>query len=239
MMTERILIIEDDHDMARLLQLDLQRHGFESITARDGLLGLRLFHEARPDLVLLDVSLPGMDGETVCQRIRSLSDVPILMITAQLLTEEQVAHSLDIGADELMLKPLRRIEFIARLKALLRRARLSHRQTQNNHTVTLCYEDSYLLVDLENRRVQVRGEDIRLTPTEFKLLEIFVRSSGQVLTFERLLEEVWGPEYHQERHYPRIYVSHLRHKIEPDISTPTYIQNEYGVGYRFTGQTNH
>jgi len=143
-----------------------------------------------------------------------------------------MAEGLNQGADEYLIKPLRNLEFHARVKALLRRAQMS----DDSQPQTAIYSDDYLTVDVDNRRVCVGGEEIRLTPTEFKLLATFVRNKGQVLTFQQLLEQVWGYEYNSEHHYPRIYVSHLRRKIEPDPKNPTYIQNEYGVGYRFTGK---
>ncbi len=231
-MATKLLIVEDDVEMNRLLELDLKRHGYEVFTTTNGLDGLRLFHEARPHLVVLDVALPGMDGLTVCQRIRELSNVPILIMTAHAVTEEEMAEGLNLGADEYLIKPLRNLEFHARLNALLRRAQLSDDDAQEN----IRYADDYLVVDVDARRVSVANEEIRLTPTEFKLLATFVRHKGQVLTFQQLLEQVWGYEYSTEHHYPRIYVSHLRRKIEPDAKSPTYIQNEYGVGYRFTGK---
>ena len=231
-MATKVLIVEDDVEMNRLLELDLKRHGYEVYTTTNGLDGLRLFHETRPHLVVLDVALPGMDGMTVCQRIRELSNVPILIMTAHAVTEEEMAEGLNLGADEYLIKPLRNLEFHARLNALLRRAQLSDDTTQEN----VRYADDYLVVDVDARRVLVADEEIRLTPTEFKLLATFVRHKGQVLTFQQLLEQVWGYEYSTEHHYPRIYVSHLRRKIEPDAKNPTYIQNEYGVGYRFTGK---
>jgi two-component system KDP operon response regulator KdpE len=232
-MATRVLIIDDDKEMSRLLQLDLQRTGFEVTTAGNGLEGLRLFHDIKPDLVVLDVALPMMDGMTVCQRIRELSDAPILMMTAHAISEEDIAEGLNLGADEFMLKPLRNIEFHARVKALLRRAKLTDFEGKTQFDG---YRDEYLSVDLSARRVTVQGQEIRLTPTEFKLISIFVRNPGQVLTFQQLLEQAWGQEYKTEHHYPRIYVSHLRRKIEPDAKMPTYIQNEYGIGYRFIGQ---
>ena len=230
----RVLIIEDDKELSRLLQLDLKRAGYEAVIASNGLEGLRLFHDLRPDLVVLDVALPLMDGMTVCERIRALSDVPILMMTAHAVTEEDIAHGLNIGADEYMLKPLRNLEFHARVKALLRRARLN--EDERSEEQPTCYQDEYLSVDLKARRVTVGGREVRLTPTEFKLLATFIRNPGGVLTFQQLLEQVWGYEYTSEHHYPRIYVSHLRRKIEPDVNNPTYIQNEYGIGYRFIGR---
>ncbi|PJF34664.1 MAG: DNA-binding response regulator [Candidatus Thermofonsia Clade 1 bacterium] len=227
----KVLIVEDDPEVSRLLQLDLKQHGYEPLAALNGLEGLRMFHDQRPNLVVLDVSLPMMDGLTVCQRIRELSNVPILIMTATAITEEEIVRGLDLGADEYMLKPIRNMEFHARVRALLRRASRDEDALQ-----TAAYSDDYLTVDLNTRRVWANGQEIRLTPTEFKLIAIFVKNRGQVLTFEQLLEQVWGPEYHTEHHYPRIYVSHLRRKIEPDPKAPTYIQSEYGIGYRFTGK---
>lgn len=232
-MTTRILIVEDDKEMARLLQLDLQRNGYQVSVAGNGLEGLRLFHDTRPNLVILDIGLPLMDGMTVCQRIRDLSNVPILMMTAHAVSENDIAEGLNLGADEFMLKPLRGVEFHARISALLRRA---HAADEDLPRQTLIYKDDYLEVDIGAHRVMINGQESRLTPTEFKLLATFIQNPGQVLTFQQLLEQVWGPEYTSEHHYPRIYVSHLRHKIEPDIKSPVYIQNEYGIGYRFIGR---
>lgn len=234
-MVARILIVEDDPDMARSLQLELKLNSYEVIVAADGQKGVERFRESNPDLVLLDLSLPGIDGMGVCQRIREVSDVPILMMTAKEVTEHQIAEGLNLGADEFMRKPLPTIEFQARIRALLRRSKLFDQAKPQ----PLIYEDDYLSVDLNARRVSVDGEDIRLTPTEFKLLATFIRHPGEVLTFQQLLEQVWGFEYTTEHHYPRIYVSHLRRKIEPDAKNPTYIQNEYGVGYRFVAKENN
>jgi DNA-binding response OmpR family regulator len=230
-MNQRVLIIEDDEELARLLLIDLKRHSFDVTVSNNGAEGLRIFQETLPDLVVLDVALPTMDGLVVCQRIREISNVPILMMTAHAISEQDIAEGLNRGADEYMIKPLGKIEFHARIKALLRRARLS----EDAPTITE-YKDGYLDVDLKSRRVEVNKEEIRLTPTEFKLLATFIRNPGEVMSFQQLLETVWGSEYSSEHHYPRIYVSHLRRKIEPDAKTPTYIHNEYGVGYRFVGQ---
>lgn len=229
---QSVLIIEDDEELSRLLQIDLQRHDFNVMVSKNGLEGLRLFQDKMADLVVLDVSLPLMDGLTVCERIREISNVPILMMTAHAVSEQDIAEGLNRGADEYMIKPLGKIEFHARIKALLRRARLAEDTSQNITT----YEDDHLKVDLKARRVMVDGKEIRLTPTEFKLLATFVRNPGEVMSFQQLLEGVWGAEYTSEHHYPRIYVSHLRRKIEPDPQNPFYIHNEYGVGYRFVGK---
>jgi two-component system, OmpR family, KDP operon response regulator KdpE len=229
----RVLIVEDDDEMSRVLQLDLKRNGYEAVIARNGLEGLRVYQNTQPDLVVLDVALPLMDGLTVCQRIRELSDVPILMMTAHAVSEEEIAEGLNLGADEYMLKPLRNMEFHARVRALLRRAKLS----EPDATQPAGYTDDYLSIDLSARHVRTAGQEIRLTPTEFKLLSTFIQNPGIVLTFQHLLERVWGFEYKNEHHYPRIYVSHLRRKIEPDAKNPTYIHNEYGIGYRFVSQS--
>ncbi|MBN1681498.1 MAG: response regulator transcription factor [Anaerolineae bacterium] len=231
-MGTKVLIVEDDLEMNRLLELDLKRRGYDVYTTTNGLDALRMFHETRPNLVLLDVALPGMDGMTVCQRIRELSNVPIMIMTAHAVTEQEMAHGLNLGADEYLLKPLRNLEFHARINALLRRAQLPEDPVKK----TARYSDDYLTVDVDTRQITVGGEEMRLTPTEFKLLATFVRHKGQVLTFQQLLEQVWGYEYNTEHHYPRIYVSHLRRKIEPDPKNPVYILSEYGVGYRFMGK---
>ncbi len=226
----RILVIDDDQALTRLLQLEL--HDYDVTSARDGLEGMRIFDGLRPDLVVLDIGLPLMDGRAVCQRIREISDVPILMMTANPVREEDIAHALNLGADEFMRKPLPMVEFQARLHALLRRTKLA----DTDKLLPQGYKDSYLTVDIPLRSVTVNDEEVRLTPTEFKLLALFVQHPGEVLTFQQLLESVWGFEYRTEHHYPRIYVSHLRRKIEVDVKNPLYIQSEYGIGYRFVKQ---
>lgn len=231
-MTARVLIVEDDRDLVRLLEAELRREGYVVDTAADGLDGLRAFHAVHPDLVVLDIALPLMDGRTVCQRIREGSDIPILLMTAHAVTEQDIVQGLNLGADEFLVKPLRSMEFLARIRALLRRAR-----TQDPDAgLPTQYADAHLTVDVPLRRVTVQDSPIRLTPTEFKLLAMLIQHPDQVLTFQNLLEQVWGFEYQREHHYPRIYVSHLRRKIEPDAKNPTYIQSEYGIGYRFTPQ---
>ena len=230
-----ILIVEDDAGLRRLLSMELEKHGYEVVVAADGETGLEKFEEAQPDLAVIDVALPKLNGREVCRHIREESQIPILLMSAHAITEEEIALGLDLGADEYMLKPLGSIEFHARVKALLRRANLNA-ASQPTNTV---YDDGYLSVDINARRITTDNNEIRLTPTEFNLLATFLENDGNVLTFERILETVWGPEYKSEHHYPRIYVSHLRRKIEPDIKNPTYIHNEYGVGYRFTGINSH
>ena len=232
-MTARVLIVEDDTDLSRLLHINLSRVGYEVRCADNGRTGLHMFTAWQPDLVMLDVDLPQIGGLEVCERIRLVSEVPILMMTGHAVTEPEIARGLDAGADEYMLKPLGNIELPARIRALLRRSTSEDEEEQ-----IVSYTDKYLQVDIPKRHVAIEGQEIRLTPTEFKLLATFVRHPGEVLTFEKLLELVWGREYTSEHHYPRIYVSHLRHKIERDAQQPEYIRNEYGVGYRFLTRAN-
>lgn len=230
-MATQVLIIDDDAELVRLLRMDLEAHGYEVISATDGLEGLRMYQQHLPDLVVLDVHLPQMDGMVVCERLRAMTNVPILMMTALAVNEHDIAEGLNRGADEYMLKPLGRIEFHARVRALLRRAR-----SVSAEEVVVPgpdFDDGYLMVDIRNRRVTLNGSEVKLTPTEFKLIAMFVKRPGEVLTFNQILEFVWGAEYRNEHHYPRIYVSHLRKKIEPDQKNPIYIHSEYGIGYRF------
>lgn len=231
-MHERILIIEDDKDLCRILNLTLSRQNYDIITANDGAEGIRAFSTTNPDLVVLDISMPEIDGWEVCQRIREQSDIPIMMMTAHAVTEDDIAYGLNMGADEYMIKPMSEVEFRARISALLRRAKMKERKPETLRS----YRDPYLTVDIPSRSVTIRGQDIRLTPTEFNLLALFLQKEGQVLSFGDILQHVWGPEYQNEHHYPRIYVSHLRKKIEPDYKNPTYIHNEYGIGYVFNAQ---
>lgn len=228
----KILIVEDDLNVLNSVKIALAPLSVDLYTCTDGMQGLREFHAIQPDLVILDVYLPLMDGITLCGRIREFSDVPIVMMSAEAIEEEDIVIGLEAGADEYMRKPIGHKEFPARVKALLRRTSLIE---VDEPAPTTGYDDGYLVVDIKTRLVKVKDEEQRLTPTEFKLLTTFLRHRGQVLTFQQLLQHVWGHEYTSEHHYPRIYVSHLRRKIEPDQKKPTYIQNEYGVGYRFVG----
>ncbi len=226
-----ILVIDDDKDLLHVLAIDLRQSGYNVIAAEEGVTGLQLFRLHKPDLVMLDIELPELDGLEICRRIRQLSNIPVLMMTGHAVNEAEIAQGLNLGADEYMIKPLGSLELQARIKALLRRAGFDASGKQ-----PLVYEDDYLSVNLGARRVRVGGQEIQLTPTEFKLLATFITHPDEVLTFGQLLEQVWGEEYQTEHHYPRIYVSHLRRKIEPEPNHPVYIINEYGVGYRFIEQ---
>lgn len=227
----KVLVVDDEQAIREALGRKLQREDFEVVLAEDGTEALRAFHTERPDLVVLDIVMAGgMDGLTVCKRIRELADTPIMMLSAQAITEKDVVQGLNAGADEYLIKPIRLNEFVARVRALLRRAQIS------GSDIEQVYDDGYLRVDLHRRQVQIDGEKEHLTPTEFKLLAVLMENAGRVVPQRELLEQVWGREYIDDVYYPRVYVSQLRRKIEKDASNPTYILTEHRVGYRFEKQ---
>lgn len=224
----KILIVDDEQDIREALGRKLKREGFEIAFGVDGLDGLKTFHAERPDLVILDIVMPGeMNGLTVCRRIREVADTPIMMLSAQAITEEDIVEGLNAGADEYLIKPVRMNEFAARIRALLRRSILAPSDSVQN------YDDGYLLIDLHRRQVYVEGVKQHLTPTEFKLLSTLLENAGRVVSQRDLLEQVWGREYIDDLYYPRVYVSQLRRKIEVDPSNPVYILTEHRIGYRF------
>lgn len=226
----KVLIIDDEEAIRDSLSQKLTREGFQVVMASNGLEGLRAFHTERPDLVIVDIVMPEMDGLTVCQRIREIAETPIMMLSAQAIKEEDIVEGLSAGADEYVVKPIRMKEFIARIQALLRRAQMSSIELESG------YDDGYLSVDLQRRQVHVNGKKQHLTPTEFKLLAVLLENAGRVVPQRELLEHVWGREYVDDIYYPRVYISQLRRKIEPDATNPTYIQTEHRIGYRFEKQ---
>ena len=227
----KILIVDDEQGIRDALGRRLRRDGFEVVLAEDGTTGLRAFHSERPDLVVLDIVMAGgMDGLTVCRRIRDLADTPIMMLSAQAITEEDVVIGLNAGADEYLIKPVRLNEFVARVNALMRRSQISSTESDQ------IYDDGYLNVDLHRRHVHVDGKKVHLTPTEFKLLAVLMENTGRVVQQRDLLEQVWGREYVDDVYYPRVYISQLRRKIEKDAANPLYILTEHRVGYRFEKQ---
>lgn len=229
----KILIVDDELAIREALGRKLKREGFDVILAPDGLDGLRAFHGERPDLVVLDIVMPeSMDGLTVCRRIREVADTPVMMLSAQAVTEENIVEGLTAGADEYLIKPIRLNEFVARVRALLRRAQISASEAEQN------YDDGYLSIDLHRRQVHVRERKVHLTPTEFKLLAVLLENSGRVVSQRDLLEQVWGREYIDDVYYPRVYISQLRRKIERDASNPLYILTEHRIGYRFEKQNS-
>ncbi|MBN1201402.1 MAG: response regulator transcription factor [Anaerolineae bacterium] len=229
-MTMKILIVDDEQAIRDALARKLRREGFHVTLAGNGLEGLRAFHAERPDLIVLDIVMPEMDGLTMCQRVREVAETPVMMLSAQAITEEDIVQGLNAGADEYLVKPIRLNEFVARVHALLRRAHMVSSEAE------VGYNDGYLSVDLQRRHVHVDGKRKHLTPTEFKLLVVLIENAGRVVPQRELLEQVWGPEYVDDVYYPRVYISQLRRKIEPDPGNPLYILTEHRVGYRFEKQ---
>ena len=227
---KKVLIIDDDATFRNLVEQVLAQKGYQVLNAGSGREGLRLMFDQRPDLVLLDVVMPGIDGWQVCTRIREISDVPIIMITGRHKSEEDIVRGLDYGADDYLTKPVRSKELVARVQAILRRAELPYLQDIRQGII---YSDDFLTVDITERKVTVNGKRVKLTPREFRLFTLLVENAGRILTHKQLLEKVWGWEYTDDVDYVRIYISHLRQKIEPDPSLPKYIITESGVGYYF------
>lgn len=230
----RVLIVDDEQAIRDALGSKLRRENFDVTLCGDGLEGLRAFHDVKPDVVILDIIMPGeMDGLTVCKRIREVADTPIMMLSAQAVTEDDIVEGLTAGADEYLIKPIRLNEFVARVRAILRRSQLVSSESEQG------YNDGYLSVDLQKRHVHVEGRKVHLTPTEFKLLAVLLENAGRVVPQRDLLEQVWGQEYVDDIYYPRVYISQLRRKIEPDVSNPVYILTEHRVGYRFEKQSSN
>jgi two-component system KDP operon response regulator KdpE len=223
----KILVIDDDRDLLDLMDLLLSRVGAHVLTARDARQGLRQFYNHRPDLVILDLMMPGMDGWEACERFRELSDVPILMLTA-LDQDGDMVRGLNCGADDFVTKPFASQVLLARARALLRRAELSVPGEK-----PLVYDDGYLAIDLAQRRVRVRQQPAKLTPTEYSLLVYLLKHANRVLTHEQILAQIWGEECLDSTHYVHVYIHRLRQKLEQDPEQPRYLLTEPGIGYRF------
>ena len=227
---KKVLVIDDDPALLRLVEYTFDGEGARVLTATNGVEGLRQFYSTQPDLVILDVAMPEMDGWTTCRNIRQLADVPIIMLTARGQNED-IVHGLDLGADDFIVKPFSVDVLVAHARAVLRRSAMP---AVSEKAIT--YRDQHLTADLHERRVVVDGEPVKLTATEYRLLAYMVENAGRVLTFQQLLTNVWGWEYQDDFHQARLYIWRLRQKIEPDPKNPTYILTEYGVGYRFERQ---
>jgi DNA-binding response OmpR family regulator len=220
----RILVVDDDPDIRGLVRELLDRRGFAVNEAKDGQEALRVFFDERPDLVVLDIGMPGLDGWKTLERIRELSDVPVVMLTAK-ATELEKTRGLRAGADDYVTKPFGRQELLARIEALLRR---SGRRDPRPEV----YSDAFVTIDFGRRSVSVRGEPVELTPLEFRLLTAFVRHPNQVLTHEQLLELVWG-DAHAAREQVKLYVGYLRKKLSPDAPDSVPIETRRGFGYAY------
>jgi two-component system KDP operon response regulator KdpE len=227
MSRRRILIVDDEPDARMLVRMALQSDELEIIEASDGLAALRLAYEMRPDLIILDLSMPLMDGWLTCQRIREVWDTPIIMVTAIADTDDRV-RGLGLGADDYIAKPFDIDELRIRVEAVLRRA-----DERPYLERPARYADGHLTVDLAAREVLVDGEAVTLTPTEFGLLRYMVQHPNQPIPSEELLRAVWGDSYDDAEATLRVHLHHLRRKIEPNPRRPKYIRTERGVGYRF------
>jgi len=222
-----ILAVDDEPKMTRFMRLNLELEGYAVREATNGLEALDKVREELPDLVLLDVMMPEMSGFETLERIREMSNVPVIMLTAKGEEEDKV-HGLELGADDYVTKPFSPRELSSRIKALLRRAEMPAQMEK-----TVVDIDDRLSIDFQRHEVWVEGERIKLRPTEYRLLYHLVNNAGWVMSHEMLLSKVWGPEYRDEIQYLRLYINYLRQKIEPDPSNPRYILTERGIGYRF------
>lgn len=225
---DRILIVDDEPQLTRVLRTGLKSHGYDVRVAADGQSGLEVFGDWQPDLLLTDLAMPNMDGLELCRRVRTVSQIPIIVLSAK-GEEKTKVEALDIGADDYVTKPFGIDELLARVRAALRRASTSI--TKEPASTVLEVND--FRVDLESRSVTVEGRDIHLTPKEFDLLVYFINNAGKVLTHRTLLSAIWGGNYVEQSEYLRVFVGQLRKKIEPDASKPRYILTEPWVGYRF------
>lgn len=231
-MAERILVVDDELTLRETLQYNLQRQGYAVTTAATGPEALRLAREVKPDIILLDLALPGLDGLEVCKILRREMQTPILMLTARAEEIDRVL-GLELGADDYLTKPFSLRELYARVKALLRRAQMSRSDMRGNVDSPLVYGD--LTVDVVRREVSLSGSVVALSPKEFELLLFLVRHKGQALSRELILERVWGWEYDGGTRTVDVHIRWLRSKLERDPSQPQRIVTVRGAGYRFEG----
>jgi two-component system KDP operon response regulator KdpE len=221
-----ILVIEDEAQIRRFLRASLSSHGYRLQEAATGEEGLTKAATFQPDLIILDLGLPDLDGLEVTTRLREWTALPVIVLSARGQEQDKVA-ALDAGADDYLTKPFGVAELLARLRVALRHSS----KTPTEQTAPI-FTTSDLAVDLARRQVTIRGQEIHLTPIEYKLLATLVKYAGKVVTHNQLLREVWGPGYAEETHYLRVYMGQLRHKLENEPARPRYILNEPGVGYR-------
>jgi len=227
MIDQKVLIIDDDADLLHLAGLLFKKAGAQIFTARDGLEGISKLFTCNPNLIILDVMMPGTNGFEVCQRIRQVSNAPIIMLTA-LNHEQEMLRGLESGADDFLSKPFNADILLARARTVLRRSMNGNTPSSNFE-----FNNGHLSIDIERRHVLVEDKRVKLTPIEFRLLVYLARNAGKVLTFDHILTNVWGNEYRGSMDYVHVYVSHLRNKIEENAKYPRYILTVYGVGYMF------
>lgn len=226
----RILVVDDEIEVVRALRRTLTAHGYRVFTASSGEEAVEVTSKRRPDLLLLDLLLPGMSGLEVCRRVRAESNVPIIVLSVKGAERDKV-EALDLGADDYVSKPFGMDEVLARVRVALRRVARAQDGTQAH------FRAGPLQVDFASRRVQLDEQDVQLTPTEYDLLKVFIAHRGKILTRQMLLKEIWGSGTHARTHSLHVYVAQLRRKIEPNPEDPRFIFTIPGVGYRFNEET--
>ncbi len=224
---KRILVVDDEPRMIDFIRMNLELEGFQVLEARNGLDALEIIRTKLPDLVVLDVMMPQVNGFDTLRMLREFSSIPVIILTAKSEEDDKV-QGLELGADDYVTKPFGPRELSSRVRAVLRRAEMPSTPTQ-----AILQIDDYLGIDFNQREVIVNGDRVKLRPTEYRLLYHLVENAGWTVPHEQLLAKVWGYEYRDEAHYVRLYVNYLREKIEEDPSNPRYILTERGVGYRF------
>jgi two-component system KDP operon response regulator KdpE len=226
----KILVVDDEQFILRTVRRNLLGRGYEVITATDGIEAIAAVEENLPDLIILDLMMPRMDGLEVCRRVREWSQVPIIVLSAR-GEEQQKVKALDLGADDYLTKPFGMDELLARMRVALRRA--AQLKASNPGANSPVLVDGDLTIDFARREVSLKGQEVKLTPKQFDLLKYLAQNVGRVITHRAALTNVWGPEYGEETQYVHTFVNQLRHKIEPDPMHPRYILTEPGIGYRF------
>lgn len=224
---KKILVVDDEERMARFIRLNLEHDGFQVVEAYKGMQAVQVLRDQLPDVILLDVMLPDIDGFEVLQLIREVSTVPVIMLTAKGEEDDRV-RGLELGADDYVTKPFSPRELVSRVRAVLRRVETTG--LGGKETIEV---DEHLRFDFSRREVWLDDKLVKLRPTEYRLLYHLVQNAGWVLTYDQILSKVWGYEYRDEPHYVRLYVNYLRQKLEKDPANPKYILTERGVGYRF------
>jgi two-component system alkaline phosphatase synthesis response regulator PhoP len=227
MIKRKVLVVDDDRKIVDLVRLYLEKDGYHVLAAYDGLRALELARYKRPDIILLDLMLPEMDGLDVCRILHAESDVPIIMLTAR-TTDQDKLVGLELGADDYITKPFNPLEVVARVRAVLRRVSKDVPQGPSE----IRFDD--LVIDRRCYEVRVRGKEVNLTPTEFRLLEVLAEEPGRVFTRLELLDRIFGYDYEGFERTVDVHVKNLRQKIEPNSKHPIYIQTVYGVGYKFS-----
>jgi two-component system KDP operon response regulator KdpE len=225
-----VVVIEDDPQIRRFLRTGLGSHGFEVHEAENGRSGVTAAENRKPELVILDLGLPDMDGVEVVKRLRAWTTLPVIVLSARITEGDKIA-ALDAGADDYLTKPFSLGELLARIRVALRHSNVAARQDRDG-----VFAVDSLKVDLIHRKVHVGDQEVHLTPIEYRLLTVLVRNAGKVLTHRQLLKEVWGPSHVEHNHYLRIYMANLRHKLEADPARPRFLLTEAGVGYRLVDE---